>query len=231
MFKNLKLGLAVLALVSCVAISSAQGGGQGGGQGRGGQRGNMGGGMVTEMTLAGNPSAQKELELTDDQKSKITELATSLRPQRGQGGGAQGGGQQDRDAMMKAREEAAAKAHTALAGILDEKQMKRLGEMVIQVNGANDPKTQKALGLSEDQISKIKELNTKAQAANRALGQKVQDGDMTREDMMATMTKNAATLKSEIEKVLTPEQAAKLKEMGGKPFTYVPSMGRRGGGN
>jgi hypothetical protein len=52
-----------------------------------------------------------------------------------------------------------------------------------------------------------------------ALGQKMRDQEITREDFTAAMTKNNDTMKEELGKILTSAQADKLKTMGGKPFT------------
>jgi len=79
---------------------------------------------------------------------------------------------------------------------------------------------QKDLGLSEDQITKLKDLQQKQQEANRAVMQKVRDGGMSREDVQATMQKNEEIMNTEIGKILTSSQAAKLKEMGGAPFKF-----------
>ena len=65
--------IVVLAAVACSAM--AQGGG--GGRRGGGQRG--GGNPYAPMTLVRNEAVQKELNITEDQKTKITDLQASLR--------------------------------------------------------------------------------------------------------------------------------------------------------
>ena len=223
MLKNVKFGLVLAAVVVGAALSMAQGGG-GGGRQRGGQRGNQFG----IATLLGRADVQKELNVTEDQKTKLADLRTKMqeearaaRQNGGGGGGAAGGGNFDPEAMRKRMAEQEAKTRTAFGEILDEKQMKRLDEISIQLRGnaaITDEKVQKALGLSEDQLAKIKELNAKAQEANRSLQQKTRDQEITREEAMAARTKNQKALNEELGKVLTAEQAAKLKDLGGKKF-------------
>ena len=128
--------IVVLAAVACSAM--AQGGG--GGRRGGGQRG--GGNPYAPMTLVRNEAVQKELNITEDQKTKITDLQASLR--------------------TKSQE-----ARTA-AGT---DQQKRLRELQIQWSGvgliATDKELQSALSITDDQLTKIKDLQTRQQAANR----------------------------------------------------------------
>src|SRR5690606_24255899 len=76
-------GLVVLMASTAPAQERGQGRGGAGGFGLGG----FGGGKVG---LVQNEQVQQELKLTDEQKSKVGEIATRVReagPQRGQGGG------------------------------------------------------------------------------------------------------------------------------------------------
>lgn len=226
---------ALIALLSCVAMAGAQtGGGPGGGQGRGGgggfgqgRRGGFGGG---ELQLALRPDVSKEISVTDDQKTKLTDLQTKQREEmRGQfQPGAERPSREEMQKMMAERQE---KEHKALAAILNDGQMKRLGELRLQREGnsaLSRSDTQKALGLTADQISKIKDLTQKQMEANQAIGEKVQSQEMTREEAMEARQKNMKTLQDEIAKVLTADQTAKFKEMQGKPFKFEQT-GRGGG--
>ena len=228
----------IFVSVLAVSMAFAQGGGGGGrGQGRGGQRGNQ----FSEMALVQRADVQKDLGLTDDQKTKITDYVEKNRPQRGAGGagggagagggqrgGGAGGGQltdEQRAAMQKAAEERAAKQKADLAEIIGADKVARLGEIAIQLQGntaiTREP-IQNALGLSSDQVDKIKSLQKDQTTANQALQQKMRDQEITREDLIAKMTANTETLKTELGKILTADQAAKLKAMGGKTFTPDP---------
>lgn len=235
-------------IVSALAVSMAfaQGGGGGGrGQGRGGfQRGGLN--NFSETRLLSRKDVQKDLGLTDDQVTKLDDYIQKNTPgrggagaggggQRGNGGGG-GGGQrgngggaggaqltdEQRAAMQKAAAERREKTRKELLEIISEAQLKRVDEIGIQLQGNSailQADVQKALGLSTDQTDKIKDLQKKQQEATQALFQKVRDQELTREDFTAAMTKNNDTMKAELGKILTSDQAAKLKAMGGKPFT------------
>jgi len=244
-------------MIICVALVGAQngnGGGGGRGQGRGQGRGGFGqfgqrGGGNNEMPLALRKDVKADLAVTDDQKTKLTELQTKQREaRRGQGGGgrgngnggggaAAGGGQIDREALQKRMEEQRAQTHKDLAAILNEGQMKRLGEISIQLRGNRaiaDADVQKALGLSDDQKAKIKDLQDKQGEANRAIFEKIRNQEISQDDARKSMENNNKALEAEFAKVLTADQTTKLKDMGGKPFKADPAeaqgQGRRGGG-
>jgi hypothetical protein len=251
-----KFGTRILVLAACfacVALVGAQGAGgaqgQGQGQGRGqGQRGGFGqnrrGGGGGEMGLVTRPDVQKELAITDDQKTKLTELRGKNRPagggQRGggangggNGGGANGGGTFDAAAFQKRMEEQRTQQHKDLAAILNETQMKRLGELVIQRGGNNSlmqADVQKALNFTAEQTAKVKDLQQKQQEASTALREKVRNQELTREESQAAQQKNQKTMGEELAKILTADQAAKFKEMQGKAFTFDPDTARGGGG-
>src|SRR5579872_5378719 len=109
------LGLALAALVVCV-MAGNEAMAQGGRGGRGGFGGGGFGGGVT--FLVQNEQVQKELKITDDQKTKLKEIADASRPQRGNGGGGGGRGtpptDEERAAMQKRMEETAAKVTAVL---------------------------------------------------------------------------------------------------------------------
>lgn len=250
------------AMLVCVALAGAQGGGQGrGGQGRGGfGQGRMGGGMQSEMQLAFRKDVQTDLGVTAEQKTKLDELQAKQRQGRGGAGGAGAGGvrgggagaggngggagaggnrgngggggfgqmtDEQRAAMAKRQEE----ARKELATVLTEAQMKRIGEIRVQLAGVRavmQPDMQKSLNLTTEQITKISDLQTKQREANMAL---FQNQDLSQEDRRTKMENNNKVLDSEIVKVLTADQNSRLKAMGGKPFKADPApAGGRGGG-
>jgi len=231
-------------LISAFAASFAlaQGGGQRGqGGGRGAQRGGQ---QMSELRVLGRKDVQKDLGLTDDQVTKIEEYTTKNQPQRGagggggnggggngggggqrgNGGGGQGGGAQtdeQRAAAAKLAAERREKTRKDLLEIISEAQMKRVGEIMLQLQGYNaigQPEIQKALDMTPDQIAKVKDLQAKQREANTALFQKVQSQEITREDLTAAMAKNTETMKTELGKILTAPQVDKFKAMQGKTF-------------
>ena len=116
-----KLAL-IVALAALVCSAMAQGGGGGGRQGRGGGRGNQ----FAPMTLAGREEVQKEIGLTDDQKTKITELRTATQAKTREARQAANG---DRQATQEAMTKINADAAKSLAEILKPEQLKRLREL------------------------------------------------------------------------------------------------------
>lgn len=249
--------LIVVSLIAVTSLALAQGGGgQGQGGGRGQGRGGFGqrGGGMTPLTLLGRSDVRKDLDLTEDQITKVEALIEKSRPQRGQGGagggggqrgqggggqgqggggqrqgGGQGGGQltdEQRAAFAEAAKKRADEQKAAIAEILKPEQVTRLSEIGYQLQGNMailSADTQKALGLDEKQVASIKDLQTKQQEAMQALFQKMRDQELTREELQEKMTKNNDIMKTELGKILTSAQAAKLKAMGGtKPFQADP---------
>ena len=114
-----------------------------------------------------------------------------------------------------------AEQEKAVLALLTEPQQKRIKEIQIQLQGdaaATIPDVQTALGLTDDQKAKIKDLQAKQNEANQAIMEKVRSQELDRAAAGEARTKNQQVLKDEIHKVLTPEQLTKLKELGGKPF-------------
>jgi len=220
-FKSILVaGIAVLA-----AVSMAQGGGGGGG-GRGGfgqGRGGFGMQDPSGVFLLRREDVQGELKLTADQKSKLTTIQEDQRAkmremfQNGGGGG-------DREAMMAEMQKMQAENNKVTLAVLDDTQKKRLKELAVQRMGngiAANAEMQKELGITDDQKTKIKDLQAKQQEASQAVMQKMRDGEIQREELQAIMQKNTDIYNAELGKILTDAQKAKIKEMGGKPFKFV----------
>lgn len=214
MKRTLTLIIALLAVTSIAFAQQGGGGqgGQGGGKGQGqGQRGGQNqrqGGNNSPARLLAMTSVQAELNVTADQKAKLTELL----PQRGQGG--QG---QDREANRAKQAELA----TKIAEILDDKQEARLAELVIQRAGNRavlDEKVATKLSVTAQQKSQLDALREKQRSARQGGGQQGQGTD--REAARAAREKMEKELDAEIGKILTDKQKAELKALGGKPFKF-----------
>lgn len=214
---NLKwLAVGVLVLGSVAAM--AQDGGGRRQRGQGGQR-QQGGGQVVFRS-----DVQADLQLTDEQKTKLTEYRQSMRGQggrqRGQGGGngaGGNGGAGNREAMEARRLEQEKK----LAEILTPDQVKRLKEIQIQLAGAQailQPEVQKELALDAAQTKKIEDLQKGFRDANQSVMERVRNQEIDREKAAEARRTNTEALKTELQKVLTAAQAEKLKTLGGKPF-------------
>lgn len=220
----MKKTLLILLTLALAGAALSQGGGRGG---RGGQFGMRGGGGLTGLTRRAD--VLKEIGATDEQKSKLEamrekqqeEMRARFEAMRDQAGG--NGGPPDREAMQKEMREREAKSNQELAAILDAGQIKRLKELNIQRAGnraITRPDVQTELGITEAQKAKMQELMNKQMEAGRALFEKAQNGEMDREQMREISQKNEKIMSDELGKILTDAQRAKLKEMGGKPFTF-----------
>ena len=210
--KLLLIGIATALAVTCFA------------QGGGGRRGMFGGGGPTGLLR--RPDVQADLGLTDEQKAKLDEIQQNVRSQMQEARQSAG---DDRDAIRKAMEPIMKKSTEDSLAVLTPVQKQRLNEINIQINGnsalVNNKDLQNQIGLSDDQKAKIDQLAKDQQAANMSIFQKIQSGELQREDAGASMQKNTQVLKDGIDKVLTDDQKGKLKSMSGKPFTSTENGG------
>lgn len=234
------IAIAALVFVSVAAMAQDGGGRQGGGRRGGGFGFGQGrGGPQTGAMLLFRNDVQADLQLTDDQKTKLGELrpARGAGRRNGGGGGAgaggNGGGAGANGGGREAAEARRAEMQKKVAEILTPEQSKRLKEIGIQLAGVQavvDPEVQKDLGLDTAQLDKIKSIQSKYQEAMTSVRQRMRNQEIDREKAMEAMKTNNDTLKSEIEKVLTPAQSEKLKTLGGKPFKAEEQTRRGGGG-
>lgn len=224
---KLMVACAVLSSAALVAAQGGGGGGGGRGQGRGGfGQGMFGGYDATGLRLLNRADVQRDLGVTDDQKTKLQ----ALQPQRGGGGGGGfggggGGGGADAEARRAEMEKRNVETRAKIAEVLKPEQVTRLQEINVQLaknRAILNADVQKTLGVTDDQKKKIEDLNRKMMEANMGLFQQMRDGSMTQDQLRESMVKNNETMNAELGKILTAEQAAKLKAMGGKEFKADP---------
>ncbi len=221
--------LSKVALIAAVAALACAAFAQGGGQGRRGGGGNP----YAPMTLVGREEVQKELNITDDQKTKLTELRTSIRTKMTEARQAAG---QDRTAQAEASKKITEEGQKALSEILTAEQTKRLRELQIQWTGTSivltDKEVQASLSITDEQKEKLADLQKRQQTANAELRTKVQSQEIDQAAANEARKKNATILEEEIGKVLTDAQKTKLTDLGGKPLAKPAApVGRGGGGN
>ncbi len=242
---KLRFGTILVAAAFMVGatLSMAQGGGGQGRQGRtGGQGGmirgggfGMQGGLVGSGMLIGRQDVQTDLKLTAAQKTKLQTVQEKQREQwrsMGGPGGGPGAGGGDREARMAQMQKMMEQQEKEIDAILTPEQQKRLKQIKVQFSGIralNDKTVQKDLGLTAAQVTKIEGLQQKQGEANMALFQKMRDGSIDREAMQASLQKNEKALETEVNKVLTADQAAKFKAMKGPEFKRVDPPGGFGG--
>jgi Spy/CpxP family protein refolding chaperone len=165
-------------------------------------------------TLLMNSSVQKELKLTDDQVTKAKEALEKVRDNH-------------KDDLAKLRDLSAEErqkllrtvgeeTQKAVAGILDDKQMKRLKQIQWQTNGANalnDPEVQKALKMNDEQKQKLKDI---FEASNKKMRELLQGGNA--EGAREKFQEIRKETQEKADGVLTADQKKNWKEMKGEPF-------------
>lgn len=225
------LGILFVFLASpVVAQPPGGGGGRGGGQFGAFGGGGFGGGGYT--ALLSNEDVKKELQLLEDQTSKIETIQMAMAAEVRelfQGGG--GGG--DRDAMMAKMTEMRKKSEEEISKVLDSDQLKRIKQIEFQQT-INRGMGGVASGIISEQI--IADLGlTKEQVDQLTEAQKAAD-----EEYRKKQAELRAAVIDKLVSTLSPEQQADFKEKYGKPFEMrmriggggqgAPGGGNRGGG-
>ena len=172
------------------------------------------------LMLLNQESVQKELKLTDEQKTKINELRQSAREKMQEIFQAD---QAERQQKMQALNQENRKA---LETILNAEQGKRILEIVYQQRGAMafaDPEVAKALNLNEEQQGKVKTTTEEMAAAMRELFTQGQAPDEEARKKMDELRKSTG---EKLVALLTPEQKTKWTALQGEPFKGEIRFGR-----
>ena len=221
--KKLLIGIAVLALA---VFSQAQRG-----QGMGMMMGQGGG---NPLMLLAREDVQEDLALTSEQKEKLLEFTgqeamrnrfmkfmqdsgMSFEDMRSEEG---------RKKLAPMMEKMQADMKKEIEAVMTPAQVKRLGEINVQFNGNRSVMQKdiaKALAITEAQQTKIDALNKGVGEARRALMEMMRNQELSMEEFQEKNKKNDDILNTEIGKVLTDAQKAKLSEMGGKKFVRKDS--------
>jgi Spy/CpxP family protein refolding chaperone len=213
------IGLALAATLALAGSASAQfgppgGGLPGGGPPGGGPRG--GGAMMLRM-----PEVQTELKLTDEQKTRVSEMLENLRGgQRGRFEDLRSLGPEEAQKRMADRR---AQEEKLVNGILTADQQKRFRQLQLQQQGVsalNDKSVQDELKLTDEQRTKVQTIQSEQWESMRALFQSGGEGPP---DFAAIRPKLEAMRKQSDDKltaVLTAEQQRQWKAMLGPPFKF-----------
>lgn len=222
--KQLPAALAVaLCSMIFIAFSSPEVAAQRGGGGPGGMMGN------SSMALLSDAKVAEELELDEAQVDALDELQGDMRNVfRETFGGMRDKFRDpdvDREALMQeirdSIQEKMATVDEKLEEVLLPHQMSRLSELTFQMEAKrggtqgllNNSKVKDELGLTDDQIEKVK---AKAEEVKKKLEEQI--------------VKARADAQDEILSVLTRDQQTKIKEMLGESFTFEERRGWGGGG-
>jgi len=107
-----------------------------------------------------------------------------------------------------------AEADREADAILNAEQMKRLGQIRVQLRGNMillDPAVQKQLGFSDEQKSQVTALEQRLELQTR---ERLRSGSF----QAGAFQRSQAEFSSGLAKLLTADQSSKLKELSGKPF-------------
>ena len=209
---NLKSVFVILTISALVAFAPAQ---------QQGMRGAFGNPAQNPSILLRRDDVKTDLQLTDDQKSKLFDLEQGLRDRFSEvfrNGGS------DPETRQKAIENIVKKIIEDVNKILTTGQLKRLKEIAIQVAGNSSaalPEIQKELSITADQKTKIADLMTRQAKATSEAVERMRNGEIQSADVQEAVQKNQKILNEEIGKLLTQAQRDKLKTLGGK--TFVPA--------
>lgn len=208
----------------------------------------------SKTSFLARSDVRKDLKTTADQNTKLDALQKEFREkqqamfqgmgggQRGQGGQGGGGGERpDMTEIQKKMEEMNKSYEADVMKVLDERQAKRLGEIALQMRGNNaltDKTIQEELKFSVDQKRKVDDLRASMDAANQAIFQRMQNGEIDRTEIQPLMAENTKILEAELAKILTADQSKAFEAMKGEKFARDPKVdeemrnqrGGRGGG-
>ena len=222
------LGAASLLVVSA-GLANAQGPGGGGrrpGGFVGGRMGMMGGGGLGMLRI---PEVQQELKMTQPQIAKLDgameAMQESMRELWQSGGNFRQMSPEERAKLMAKGEELQQKA---VAGILDQTQLKRFKELSLQQMGAMAllrPSVGKELGITEEQRTKLQDIQREQMRTMLQRGGQGGPGgwQMTpeeRQQRMQQFREAQAKTQEAMLNVLTAQQKAKWTQMIGKPFKF-----------
>jgi Spy/CpxP family protein refolding chaperone len=212
---KMALVLGVVALMASPALAQP-------GRGRGGF--GFGGAALVRVE-----KVQKDLKLDKDEVKKVTDALDKAREDnRDEFAKLRDASPEERTAILKKINEANDKA---LKGVLSEKQLARLKQIERQVAGISmfqQEDVQKALKLSDEQKTKVKEITDDLQKETQELFQ----GGFNQEALAKMQTLRKDALANAL-KVLKDDQKKELKELTGEPLELKPEdlfQGRGGRG-
>jgi len=167
-------------------------------------------GATVKLLLLRQKSVQKELKLSSDVIKKTMEFTET------QSEAARKAVKLDEAARKKEFVKLVKENEKFLTDNLDEKQSKRLNQIMMQFTALahlTKPEAAKELKLSDDQVKKLKELQTESRKALvELMDSKEAKGKSEK------FAKLRETTRKKILDVLTDDQEKKVREMAGEPF-------------
>ncbi|MCS7191952.1 MAG: hypothetical protein NZ937_03075 [Armatimonadetes bacterium] len=177
------------------------------------------GGPMTMLGLLRSPQVQRELKITEEQRTKLQQLGEQLREK------FRGRSQELRDLSPEEREKhlesVNAEVEKELSKVLDEKQIKRLKQIVLQIEGyaaLARPSVAKEVGLTEGQAKQVREILRDANEKRRSIFQQGPPADP--KARFQEMRKIREWVDEQIGKILTEQQKQKWQQLIGEPFKF-----------
>jgi len=185
-----------------------------------------------------NSSVQKELNLTEEQTTKIKDAVKQVRDKHKDEleklrGLSREERREQREQNAKLFQAISEETNKALAGVLKPEQETRLKQITLQTSGARafqNPEVQKSLKLTDDQKAKIKTIGEDAGKEMREVFRNAGGDFKAAGEKMTALRKETM---EKVQNVLTSEQKKTWKDMTGKPFEIKVEFrgrGRRGAG-
>lgn len=216
--KRILIASAAAASLFWAGMAHAQpGGGFGGGFGGPGPGANMG-------FLLQNEQIKEELKIDDAQAEEVQELVDAQRDAMRdmfRGGDFDFRSEEGREKIREMVQEQAQKLETDLATVLKPEQISRLKQIGRQMQTNRPGQTggliqneqlTEELGLTEQQLTQMREMAPKVQ-----------------EELRAEIQKATKAAEEKLLGVLTPSQKAKYAELMGEPFQFDPARAGFGG--
>jgi hypothetical protein len=165
-------------------------------------------GTVVKLLLLRQKSVQKELELSEETVKKITDFTTA---ESAAAAASKDKGENERKQLFS---QLAKRNEQFLADTLTPKQSKRLDQITMQfaaLTVLTKPEVAKDLDLSDEQMKKLKDLQTDAR-------KDLADLLSTKEGRTEKFAKLREATRAKILAILTDDQKTKVRELAGPPF-------------
>ena len=196
-------------------------------------------GMGGPTALLNMPEVRKELNTSDEQNKEIDDVLAKVNEARGGFNfqELQNLSEEDRQkrmAEMRTKMEEVNKAAEEKVGkILKPEQLARLNQLSLRRQGitaVTRPEVAKQLGLSQEQLDKIKKIDEESRPQGGfGGGQNLSDEE--RQKRFTEMRERQEKAQADMLAVLTADQKTKWTEMQGKDFDFPPpQFGGPGGG-
>jgi len=192
----------------------------------------LSGGLIRLESLLQNPDVRKELGLSPQQLTKISELIRAIRDKhipeldklRSQG-------PEGRDTMIALMKTISEQTIKELDGVLKPEQLKRLKQIRYQAQGfyaLSEPEVQRRLALTADEMAKIKSLS---EEMTDQIGEILKNSQLNSQESLRRIVEVRKETMMKALAALNDEQRVTWRELIGTPFDlkFMATLDRRSG--